>query len=364
MMENKKGKEDILKQLVQKMSIPKAPPPITPVSGLGHAPKTSNPKTIEPQKELTLPITGTELMKRWSIDFATLFHFAREGNLCPYEPDNFKDHVRFDFGFLTAINTDERASYFSQWLYRKSAVEAFENQYGNILDELRKNDQGHTVDPDAFIRGLKVEFCSDTSINLQPKGKKLQNATSKEMQFDRENTKEWLTLIKILKSEDHLHNIGKAHGTASTAVEIDGKVRKVDNKVRCEEYDAKYKILRSISKKFVRFLNEKYKLQLPESFQIFELIKNEHTGTFGPKFIVSELSTEDAHYDSYSKDELIKEIEELSSRKAALEKRGDENSEKNLHQITDKLNAAVILAMKKQFLGQNRAKSYLNPSKD
>ena len=204
-------------------------------------------------------------------------------------------------------------------------------------------------DHESFIRSLQVSYVNDTEIRIKSGNQRGKAFSYIDLGFKRENTKTLRTLLQILKLQDHLFHIGVAHGAG---------------KVRNKAYDANRNILREISNKFCMFIKNTYNLQLPDNCQIFELLKNERPGTYGPKFTVSVLHAEDAYYGSYSRDELISEIEKLSERKAALEKRGDEDSENKLCQITDELNAAIKMAIEKKWIERHRAASYLNPPED
>ena len=146
-MTSKKDQEETLKSFIQKHSIgkggiSKAPPPITPLSGYGYIPqKTSNPKALEPQKELFEPVTGTELLKKWSVGWEAIFFLASEGWLTPFKPNQLelRRKVEDDSGMLSSVYTQqERDQYFSQWLYRPRDVEAFEAQHGGTLDRWRE----------------------------------------------------------------------------------------------------------------------------------------------------------------------------------------------------------------------------------
>jgi len=216
-------------------------------------------------------------------------------------------------------------------------------------------------DPEAFIRSLSISFESDTEVNIQVAKTKSKPYSHDSLGFKRENTKEWLTLIGILKSQGYTYNIGKAHGTVSTAVEIEGQIRKIDNKMQRKEYGAEQKIKSSISKKFVLFLNKTYDLQLDDNYQIFELVKNDKAGTYKLKFNVSSPRIADPpRYEDFSKDALIEEIECLSACIAGLKASGEPGNDPN--QVEAKLDAALTMAEKKKYLGPNRIEAYRNPT--
>jgi len=194
---------------------------------------------------------------------------------------------------------------------------------------------------------LQIAYVSDAEISIKGSTTKTKTYSHDKLGFNREDTKEWCTLIQILQSPDHFYHVGMSHGTEST---------------RNKEYDAKRTILIVISRKLVSFLNDAYALRLPEKFQIFEIIKKEKPGTYGPKFTVPNLSTKFADYDGCKRETLIPLIEKLSSKLVILRKRGDEQSETDLIKITHKLEEAIGVALEKKWLGKNQAASYLNPS--
>lgn len=369
-MIDKELQEEVLriKQFLQQQQpregkkIPGAPDPITPVGGYGAT--FSRPSKTEPQQELFVPLTGTDLMKEWSVGWEAIFDFARQDKMIPYEPEqyNLKIRIKDDFGMLTVVySPEERQDYFSRWLYHPNEVEAFEVQHPEIIEAWRRKvvskqmisipespdtpaPTPEQTDPKAFIRALQIAYKSDNEISVKVGTKTPKTYSFADMRFDREDTKAWQALIQILKSSDHLYHVGKAYGAG---------------KKRNPTYDNNHAILREISKKIVSFLNEPTP-HLPDNFKIFELRKDKRPGTYGPKFGIPGLSI-DSDYNDLSKDALIAGIETLSSRKAILENRGDENSEKELSRITTELEGKIILAIKNNWLGQNRAASYLNP---
>jgi len=214
---------------------------------------------------------------------------------------------------------------------------------------LPTEEKSNILDPESFIRSLQVSYLSDTEVNIKVDKQRSKKYHHKALGFKRENTKGWRAFIQILKSADHLYHVGQAHGKGYE---------------RNKQYDANQNRLREISKKIVSFLKEAYKQQLPDNLQIFDLKKNDRPGTYEPKFIISKFGTDDVYYNSYSKAELIEEIEKLSELKGELEDRGDEDSESRICQITEKLNSAIAIATEKKYLDRHRAESYLNPTKN
>ncbi|MDO9228366.1 MAG: hypothetical protein Q7U03_02255 [Syntrophales bacterium] len=143
-MIDKELQEEVLrlKQLIQQQpregkKVSGAPPPITPLSGYGVT--YSRPQKIEPQKEHFVPITGTELMQKWSVGWQAIFDLARQNALTPDKPKRWKDCIDYDSGMLSfQYSQQEREEYFSQWLYHPIDAEAFEKQHGKIIDEWRR----------------------------------------------------------------------------------------------------------------------------------------------------------------------------------------------------------------------------------
>lgn len=201
------------------------------------------------------------------------------------------------------------------------------------------------IDPEEFVRSLSIAKENDTEIKIKVGDKKTKTYSCKDIGF-KEDSKTWRTFIQILQSQDHIFHVGAARGA---------------NKVRNKIYDANRGIKREIGKKFVIFLNKTYKQQLLDNFEIFELIKNGPSGEYKLKFTIANFNIDNAHYEDYLKDDLITEIEKLSSNMADLKTKGDEYSEDRYMQATNNLEAAVMIATKKGWLDRNRAKSYLNP---
>lgn len=236
------------------------------------------------------------------------------------------------------------------FLFKRDDINQFAKLHElKLIDEDKAPQENATEvkDSDGFIRSLQVSFVSDTEIKIKAENKKSKTYSNEYLGFNRENTKEWGTLIQILQSKDHIYHVGKAYGMG---------------KIRNKKYDANRSMLRVISKKLISFLNVTHRQKLPGNFQIFEIIKSEKSGTYGPKFTISNLNTENAHYDNYPKDELIEEIEKLCKQRDALTDRGDKDSENKLLKIINKLQDAITTAVIKEWIPQHRATSYLNPS--
>ena len=68
--------------------------------------------------------------------------------------------------------------------------------------------------------------------------------------------------------------------------------------------------------------------------------------------------------ENLSQEELIRKIENLSSKLKYLSNHGDEDSEGEINKIQDTLYLAMKAALNKGWLTRNRADSYLKPSEE
>lgn len=336
--------EGALRKIIQKKPTTNAPPPIRPVDGQCLRPKRIIPDEPKSHETPFIPITGTELMERWSVGFNALFHFAHEGYLTPYGPERFKTCVEYDFGMLSFIYTQqERDEYFSQWLYHPNAVESFEKSHANIIDGLRDKPSKHkNVEPEKFIRSMCLSYENDDSIKLKIGSKKSRIYSATDLGFRDAKTKTWKTFIRLLEKKEFFYT-GTAHGAG---------------KQRNRDYDANHQTLREISKKIIAFLSKTYGVRLPDAQQIFERINTEAPGTYGPVFTISDPDYGNALYENLPKEELLETIASLS-RKEHMDT--DEKSKTNIHK---ELTAAVVVACAKGWMSQNRARSYLQSTID
>ena len=207
-------------------------------------------------------------------------------------------------------------------------------------------------DNDSFIRSLQVSYVSDTEIRIKGGDKNAKIYEKKELGFIKDKSKTWVAFIQILTSQDHFYRVGKARGA---------------KKKRKESYDVGQKILLEISKKMVFFFNKIYQLQLPEKVKVYELVpdKKEAPGTYRFKFQIEKHNDADIEgFNKLSKEELLEKIEKLSERKLKLSNKGDEEKEAQTEKITNQLYSAVGIALKKEWLQENRARGYLKPQDD
>lgn len=114
-----------------------------------------------------------------------------------------------------------------------------------------------------------MSYENDEQINIQESGKTVKPVTCQSLGFRDKSTKEWKTLLEILRSTDHIYWIG-----------VQGRSSKVRNK----DYDAQRKRLESINKKLVVHLSRNYSIMLPDGYKLFELDPGEKKGTYRFKF--------------------------------------------------------------------------------
>jgi len=218
-------------------------------------------------------------------------------------------------------------------------------------DLFNKERGGKLEDPEAFIRSMQVSYVSDTEIKIKAGNQRSKIFNQKEMGFIKINSEIWKAFIDILRRSDHTYYVGKARGAQT---------------MRKASYDVGQKRLSGINEKLLSFLNETYQLRLLKTFKVYELIpeKKEAPGGYRFKFQVCNHTDSDENIDYYDKlteKDLISKIEILSSDLEKLSICGDTDSEKEVDEINNKLNLAVKLALKKEWININRAKAYLNP---
>ena len=128
MTEDKKKKEDNLNQLTdaqkeelrkitQARRISKAPPPITPVGGLGPTVISRMNEVLHQAGKPIIPITGIELMQRLSLDAAKVIYLAQQGLLHPFFPESFYSNINW----LMVQDDRTQASDLTNCLPRSSA---------------------------------------------------------------------------------------------------------------------------------------------------------------------------------------------------------------------------------------------------
>ena len=217
-------------------------------------------------------------------------------------------------------------------LWDKSDAQLKEVESPNLKTETE------IVEPETFIRNLRISQECDYEIKIQLPGRKPEIHTCETLGFRNHNTKEWKTFLGILQNHRHLFYAGLSYRKSSP--------------IEKRDYDANQKILRKINKKLIVWLNRQYQAQIPESFKLYE-----HTGEMGiyrflfcsPTMYESMMAKnkEQAEFEGISKEELIREIKRLGSEYEAIlksVKKEDWDREKKLSlalKVKKKLEVAV-----------------------
>ncbi len=120
--------------------ITKAPPPIRPLGGWGGG--ISSPPPQDTERSIPfVPVSGSELIERWSVPWEAIFDFARQRILTPKEPEprTLTHRLKDDFGMLAEIYTPaERSGYFARWLYHPDDCDRFEDEFPGILTDWQR----------------------------------------------------------------------------------------------------------------------------------------------------------------------------------------------------------------------------------
>jgi len=263
-----------------------------------------------------IPITGTDLMKKWSLDATALLLLSYEKILFPELPKDFRD----DICWLLTRDSETQTNYLSRCIYDQDITDVVEVIFANHLESVSKkvtdqqehltatatdisnsdNTQSNTVDPDVYIHKLGVAFINDRSILIKAPGSKEQEFTCDQMGF-KESERTWELLIEVLQSKDHLCHVG-----------VYSHDRDV---VKNRNYNNWLKRLSNLSRKVVSFLNKEYYASLPKGFNIFENRKGyERAGAYKPKFNIIDNRYFVGEHDinNMSDTELVNKIKELS----------------------------------------------------
>ena len=148
-----------------------------------------------------------------------------------------------------------------------------------------------------IIKAMTVIRVSDTEIIIKHGNEEI-TATCGDMDF-KSNAKPWLMFMSILQDRNNQYFIGRYD-----------KVNPDNNK----DYLSKAKLFGNFSKKFIEFINYKFSLSLPRSFNVFENLKHlEGDGMYRPKFRVDEhqKSNQQVYLKNLSKDGTLAKLEDL-----------------------------------------------------
>jgi hypothetical protein len=202
---------------------------------------------------------------------------------------------------------------------------------------------------DTFIRNLRITYDNDYGIRIQEPRNKFKTFSHDSLGFRDEQTKEWKTLLRILRESDHTYSLGPVHQHVE------------DNRIRQRAYEAKRKRLQGINKKLIRFFNKEYQMKIPHNYKLYEPCKDGRQGTFKFKFQIEENRpglTKASQYEDYNKDQLIAEIENLVKRYRNEMAAGNESL---AEETTFKLNEAFTKAKEAGWMTEEELTKMVKP---
>ena len=157
----------------------------------------------------------------------------------------------------------------------KKLFEEFMKRDGVILDGQRENDQ--TIDPDEFLRNLRVSYKDDEMVEIQKPEKEKVSYSFNSMYFKSAQTKEWITFLDIIKRADLSYELGQAYNYHD---EGSGIIKRFPIKT----YGQRRQILREIDKKLKRFFKKDLGIDIPLHIHIYYNCKTGKPGLYMLKF--------------------------------------------------------------------------------
>jgi hypothetical protein len=138
--------------------------------------------------------------------------------------------------------------------------------------------QVNKLDPEDFVRKLRIFYESDLEIKIQLPGKPAVSYNQGALGFHRSNGKVWNDFLLILqKPDDPTYDCGRAHGLAY----VDKS--KLQRK---QSYDVGQKRLAAMNAKLIAFFIKEYGIQFPKDYKIYEHLPNDPPGIYRFKFLV------------------------------------------------------------------------------
>lgn len=162
--------------------------------------------------------------------------------------------------------------------------------------------QGNKLDPEDFVRKLRIFYESDLEIKIQIPGQKAKVHSYSALGFRNADQKEWKDFLEIVKNPKHEYGIGQAYAYS--------RGQKTE---RRGEYDKLQKRMKSINTKLLTFFNHVYEANLPPGFRFYESAADTPAGIYRFKF--SEKSKDKntaSKYAHFTKEEIKLEIKRLS----------------------------------------------------
>jgi len=302
--------------------------------------------------ELKKWISFAELCQRWNINSYDLASIVIEGRLSAYDGDNLVNKYTVEDGsyWITSPygrgvlkNDNLTVDKVKNFIFSLSDVVRFETENKIATKSMPKvpeivTQEQTNIAPETFIRGLSVEFSSDTTIYIQPMNEKRREYSCAEIGL-KSNSKPWKILLGVLHHHEYYAGIYSADKQTE---KNRGYHRNIAN-------------MKEFSKKFVSFLNKTFNAQLPENFNLLEnqhRTRNDRPGTYTPKFQIASMNTQ-----TLSKDETLKLIADLSK------KLNEETGEQAQAKLCDRINHYMSIAVKKEWIKESELSELLMPDK-
>jgi hypothetical protein len=150
------------------------------------------------------------------------------------------------------------------------------------------------LDPEDFVRKLRVFYESDFEIKIQLPRKPPLSYNQAALGFHRSNGKVWNDFLMILqKPDDPTYQCGIAHGRAYA------DKSKLQRK---KGYDVGQKRLAAMNKKLIAFFTKEYEIQFPKGYKIYEHLPNDGSGIYRFKFHVG--GRKEAHSENFPEEEI------------------------------------------------------------
>jgi len=203
-------------------------------------------------------------------------------------------------------------------------------------------------DPEDFIRNLRVSYENDNKIKIQVPKRKANCFTCQSLGFRDNTTKEWNALTGILQDAPHTYCIGPASKNVNGI------------KTKISSYDAQRKLLDGINKKLVDYFKNKYSVQIPIDFKIYELCIGEKTGTYKFKFQIIKEETAiksklENKYENLSKEKLLKLLYDIGT---------EYSSKPDSDYLKPKIETCMQVLKTTHGMTEKEIMDYINPSTD
>ena len=196
---------------------------------------------------------------------------------------------------------------------------------------------------DDFISNLKVEYSSDNSIILTPKGKQPKEYSCQAMGF-KATTQTWRMIIGILQKDDPKYHVG-----------IYPKDKSRD---KIKKYNSTIQIIKACEKKFVNFLNCEHSAQIPSNSRVFRNMKGiDRDGTYRPIFKVVRPSAE--------REEITKDMSKEQWQKGIdilVEKKRREKDPSKEDRLLSQMGPYIAKGNREGWLSKIQAEKYLSPN--